>query len=127
MDSESLTFLLGGGHYDVPTRIARGIWPHPPLRFDDLVAHLVRLISERRWFPYEFIPHQPGKAVDEFGVLERVAENRFVYHAEGAFPLDPRSLARSVHKTFSSAEDAARYYLKWSLHLPGDLDSWRVV
>jgi hypothetical protein len=26
-----------------------------------------------------------------------------------------------------SAELAANYYLQWNLHLPGDLDSWKVV
>jgi hypothetical protein len=28
---------------------------------------------------------------------------------------------------FSSAEEAARFDLKWDLNLPGDLDGWKVV
>ena len=127
MDPESLTYLLGGGHYNVPDRIERGIWPHPPLRFESLVQHLSQVISARDWFPYEPQPHQPGAAVDEFGVIEHVAPNRFVYHAQRGYALNPHSVAEASKTDFSSAEAAARHYLTWSLHLPGDLDSWRVI
>jgi hypothetical protein len=119
--------LLSGGHYDVPERIIRGIWPHPPLRFDDLVEHLSQIISTRHWFPHERKAHTRGEAVNEFGVLERVAPDHFIYHAHRGYAHDPFTIAESCSKSFSSARDAARYYLKWSLHLPGDLDSWKVV
>jgi len=36
-------------------------------------------------------------------------------------------LAEQTEKVFSSSQDAARYYLKWDLNLPGDLDGWTVV
>jgi hypothetical protein len=41
--------------------------------------------------------------------------------------MQPYKLVDSVEEAFSSAEDAARHSLKWDLHLPGDLDGWKVV
>jgi hypothetical protein len=64
MEGETLTMLLRGEYINMPERIQRGIWPHPPLSFS---------------------------------------------------------------RVFSSAKDAARYFLKWDLHLPGDLDGWKVI
>jgi hypothetical protein len=50
-----------------------------------------------------------------------------VYRAARAHPIKPHLLAESTERVFSSAEDVARYYLKWDLHLPGDLDGWKVI
>jgi hypothetical protein len=127
MDNESLTYLLRGGHYNVPERIARGIWPHPPLQFETLVEHLAQLIRKERWFPYERKPHKAGEAMDEFGIIERIAPNRFVYHAQRHSAHNPCTMAESSENVFATAEEVARHYLKWSLHLPGDLDSWTVL
>jgi hypothetical protein len=127
MDSESLTYLLAGGHYNVPDRIERGIWPHPPLRFESLVKHLAQIISTQDWFPYRPKPHQFSEPVDEFGVIERVSANHFVYHIRRGYPTDPRSIAETSGTPFTDAEAVARHYLKWSLHLTGDLDSWKVI
>ena len=127
MDSESLTYLLRGGHYNVPDRVARGIWPHPPLRFDALVKHLAQVIQKEKWFPYEPKVHKSGEPVVEMGFIERVAPDRFVYHAQRGYAHDPCTIAESSKTPFSSAQDVARHYLKWSLYLPGDLDSWQVI
>ena len=127
MDSESLTFLLAGGHYNVPDRIARGIWPHPPLNFEMLVDHLTQIIVERDWFPYQPKLHLAGEAVDEFGVIERVNSGHFVYHASRHDAILPTILVGKSETTSLSAEAAARHYLKWTLNLPGDLDSWKVI
>jgi len=127
MDAESLTHLLSGGHYSMPERVARGIWPHPPLAFDDLVEHLAQVIQTRKWFPRELEPHKPGEAVDERGCIERVASRRYLYHSRRGYAHDPWTVAESSKTSFTTAHDAARHYLKWSLNLPGDLDSWKVV
>jgi hypothetical protein len=127
MDAESLTHLLSGGHYSVPERVARGIWPHPPLLFEDLVEHLAQVIQTRRWFPHEHKPHVPSEIVGEAGCIERVASDHFVYHAQRGYAHDPWTVAESVHTSFASAHAVARHYLKWELCLPGDLDSWKVV
>jgi hypothetical protein len=127
MDAESLTHLLSGGHYSVPERVARGIWPHPPLIFEDLVEHLAAVIQTRQWFPHELTAHKPGEFVAEGGVIERVAADRFVFHWQRGYAHDPWTVAESKKTHFESAHDVARHYLKWELHLPGDLDSWKVV
>jgi len=127
MDSESLTYLLRGGHYDMPDRIARGIWPHPPLPFEALVEHLAVVIQKERWFPCEPKPRVAGEPVDEAGFIEHRAPDDFVYHERRGYAHDPCTVAESSRTHFDSARDVARHYLRWSLYLPGDLDSWKVV
>lgn len=127
MDAETLTFLLRHGHINVPDRIARGLWPHPPIPFEDVVAHLCAVIRSTRWFPWPFCPWQPGEAVAEGGVIERQSDHRFVYHYQRPHPTNPYVLAERSEKFFRSAEAAARHYLKWDLYLPGNLDGWKVI
>jgi hypothetical protein len=127
MDEESLTMLLRGGHINMPERIARGLWPHPPLSFSEVLAHLIKLLNQDRWFPREWRPHREGEPVDERGTVERQGLDRYVYRAARHHPIQPHVVAESTERVFSSAEDAARFYLKWDLHLPGDLDGWKVI
>jgi hypothetical protein len=126
MDADSLNHLLAGGHLSVPERIGRGIWPHDPLHFKDLVGHLAKVVTDREWFPYESVPHVPGNVVNELGTIQRVSDG-YLYHASRASPMHPTLLVQSTAQHFATAEDVARHYLKWSLHLPGDLDSWKVI
>jgi len=65
--------------------------------------------------------------VDEFGFIERVDGGQFVYHSQRGYAHDPFTMAESSKRTFSNAKEAAHYYLKWPLHLPGDLDGWEVM
>ncbi len=127
MDEETLTTLLRGGHINMPERIERGLWPHPPLRFSEILSHLTRLLRQHRWFPREWQPHCEGEPVNEGGTIERQGLDRYVYRAARAHPIQPYILAESTERVFSSAEGAARYFLKWDLHLPGDLDGWKVI
>jgi hypothetical protein len=127
MDSDSLKYLLSFGHYDIPTRIALGIWPHPPLKFEDLVRFLANILREEKWFPYELKPIIPGQPAGDIGVIERQGEQKFVYHFRRASPYNVTVVSDQGEIIFKSAEEAARHYLKWELYLPGDLDSWKVV
>jgi hypothetical protein len=127
MDEETLSLLLRGEHINMPERIARGLWPHPSLKFSEVLAHLTRLLQQHRWFPSEWQPHSEGKPVREGGTIERQGLDRYVYRAARSNPIHPYILADSTERVFSSAEDAARHFLKWDLHLPGDLDGWKVV
>ena len=127
MDAESLTFLLRGGHYNMEQRQERGIWPHPPLSFDDLVRHLADVLRREKWFPFEPEFHTEGELVYEGVVVERQAETHYVCHCQRAHVLAWNRVAEESKQVFDSAEDAARFYLRWNLHLPGDLDSWKVV
>ncbi len=110
----------------MPERMTRGLWPHPPLNFSEVVGHLTGLANQQRWFPREWRPHRDGEPVHEGGVIERQGINRYVYRAARAHPGRPSFLAESIERVFSSADEAARYYLRWDLHLPGDLDGWKV-
>jgi hypothetical protein len=56
-DSETLTFLLRGGHLSVPDRIERGLWPHPPMKLSDVANHLAGILQEEEWFPRKWHPH----------------------------------------------------------------------
>jgi hypothetical protein len=127
VDAETLTFLLGQGHLNMQERTKRGLWPHPPLKFDDVLHHLIQVLQTQQWFPPAWRPAVPGEPVHEGGAIERQSPFRYVYHWQRSHPVDPRLLAEQGEKVFRSAKAAARYYLKWDLHLPGDLDGWRVV
>ena len=127
MDTESLDYLLRGGHYNVPDRIVRGIWPHPPMKMADLVSHIKSTLDRNRWFPYEWIPRKDGELIDDVTVIEKQAPDRFVVHSRCASVHDLRRIGRQAETVFESSEQAARHYLKWELNLPGDLDSWKVI
>lgn len=120
MDPDTLTFLLSGGHLSVPERQARGLSPHPPLKFDDLVAHIVAAIENQGYFPSMW-KGEPG-----MGVIERRSPNQYVRRAIAEVGVGREEYCENI---YASAEEAAREYLHWNLGLPksGDLDSWRVV
>jgi len=126
MDSATLTILLRGEHLDMPDRIERGIWPHPPLAFEEVVKHLAAVLAVEQWFPFERRETEPNRAMDEWPVVERREPNLFIGHAQNSHPSDPALVLARGQKSFRTPEDAARWYLRWALHLPGDLDGWKV-
>lgn len=111
----------------MPERIERGLWPHPPLKLTEVVEVVAHCISNAEWFPRPWQPAEEGKPVHEGGTVQRISPGRFVYRAQRAHPLDPRALAETVETAFPTAERAARHFIKWDLHLPGDLDGWKVI
>ena len=127
MDSETLTSLLRGGHISMPDRVNRGLWPHPPMKLSDLLNHLATILRRKRWFPREWHPHLAGQPVYEGGVIERKAPAIYFYRAARAWPSNPFVTAEVTEKIFSDAEQVAAFYLKWDLHLPGNLDGWKVI
>lgn len=127
MDTESLDYLLRGGHYNVPDRIARGIWPHAPLKMASLVEHIVSALKRDRWFPREWVPREDGELIDDVIGIEMQTPNRFVVRSRRASVYDLQKIGEQSETVFTSGEEAARNYLKWELNLPGDLDSWKVT
>jgi hypothetical protein len=127
MDEETLIMLLRGEHISVPDRIARGLWPYPPIKFSQVMAQLTNLLNQHRWFPREWKPLREGEPVHEGGTIERQGPDRYVYRASRYRPIQPHVLAENTERVFSNAEDAAQYFLQWDLHLPGDLDGWKVI
>jgi hypothetical protein len=127
MDDQTLIILLSGGHLNMPDRITSGVWPHPPIRFEDVVQFLTNHIQTVQWFPREFKSAQLGEPVQEGGVIERLEDGRYTYWNQASSPVNPVILSYHGTVEFTSAEDAARHYLKWDLRLPGDLDGWKVI
>jgi hypothetical protein len=119
--------LLQGEHINMPERIECRAWAHPPFSRSEVLAHLTRLLHRDRRFPRDWQRHREGEPVQEGGTVERQGPDREVYRAVRSHPNQPRVLAESTERVFSSAEDAARYYLKWDRHLPGDPDGWKVI
>ena len=111
----------------MPERIERGLWPHPPLKFPDIVRHLANVLESEKWFPREWKPAVPGEAVWEGGVIERQSSSRYIYRAQRSYAHNSHLVAEQGEKIFTSPEDAARWYLKWNLQLPGNLDGWKVT
>jgi hypothetical protein len=109
-------------------RLARGLWPHPPLSFGAVASFLAKVLEQDdRWFPYEWEPYRQGQIVREGGTIERQGDHRYVYRSASAHPASPTTLNRLIETEFSNPLDAAVHYMKWDLHLPGDLDGWKVV
>jgi len=120
MDLETLTFLLGGGHLNVPERQARGIWPHPPLKFWDLVDHIVSALESKGYFP------RPWTDDSVVGVIERRSPNHYIFRSIGEIGVGREEYCEQSYVT---AKAAVRDYLRINFGLPqsGNLDSWKVV
>jgi hypothetical protein len=111
----------------MPDRIALGAWPHPNLTLDSVASYLATVLEQNDgWFPYRWEPHRSGQPVREGGTIGRQGNGRYIYRSAAAHPGNPATLDRSVERVFSNARDAALHYMKWDLHLPGDLDAWNV-
>ena len=128
MDDETLLLLLKGGHLNMPDRIALGAWPSPNLSFEAVSSFLAVVLEQNDgWFPHRWEAHQPGQPVREGGTIERQGNGLYIYRSTAGQPDSPTTLNGSVETVFSNAHDAAVHYLKWDLHLPGDLDGWKVL
>ena len=119
MDSETLTFLLKGGHINVPDRISKGIWPHPPLKYKNVRAHLAKLIENIDWFPCDLSFGKEGVVIQNTG-------SKYICHTLNYSAFGAPIVSEKKQQEFKTSKGAADFYLKWDLHLPGDLDSWKV-
>ena len=108
MDPATLTYLLSGGHLGMKERMDRGLWPHPPLKYDDVLTHLAAMLEASEWFPYPREPHIPGNAVDEWIVVERRSSRDYWCHWQRHYAWDPFTVAESAITRFSLPEEAAR-------------------
>lgn len=127
MPSEILTRLLTGEHLNVEERKALGLWPLETLRYSEVVEHLAIVLESQRWFPQSPEALIKGSAVREGIYVRRESPGRFVCIAQRARANDPTVMAENTETVFSSPREAAEYYLKWELNLPGRLDGWSVV
>lgn len=126
MPPEILTRLLAGEHFNVEERKAIGLWPPETLRYEEVVGHLVSILKSRQWFPQSPEASAQGSAVREGIYVHQEASDRFVCIAQRTRANDPTTLAEKTGTVFRSPREAAEYYLKWELNLPGRLDGWPV-
>jgi hypothetical protein len=126
MPPEVLTFILRGGHLNVEERKAKGLWPNESLLYSEVLNHLVGVIQHEEWFPREMSDHKTGDLVYEGTVIQKISSSRFICHSRRPSVYDLRAVAADVQKEFHNPKDAAEFYLKWELQLPGRLDSWVV-
>ena len=127
MPPDILTMLLRGGHLNVEERKAKGLWPNEKLRYSEVLDHLEAIIRKEEWFPREMPNHKDGDLVYEGTVIQRVSPTKYVCHSRRPSVYDLTSVAEHTQKEFCEAKDAAEFYLKWELNLPGTLDSWPVT
>lgn len=120
MDNETLTFLLKGGHINVPDRISKGIWPHPPLKYKKVRSHLASLIENTEWFPCDLTA---GKE----GVVIQNKDGKYICHTLHYSAWGAPIVSEKKQQEVKTSKEAADFYLKWDLYLPGDLDSWKVI
>ena len=126
MPPDILTFLLRGGILNVDERKAKGLWPNEKLRYSEVLDHLAGIVQRAEWFPQRMPDHKPGDLVYEGTVTQRISPSRFVCHSRRPSVYDLHSIAEDAQEQFDNAKDAAEFYLKWELKLPGRLDGWIV-
>jgi hypothetical protein len=127
MDTETLLFLLKGGHINSAERIEKGIWPHPPLKLSELISVIVNHLKSNRWFPYPWVEKKNDDLIDDVSVIEKIDKEKFIYYSRSAQPINLSKIGENTKRIFKTAQSAAEYYLRNALRLPGNLDSWKVI
>lgn len=127
MDSETIIFLLKGGHLNMDERVAKNIWPHPPLKLNDLINEVIRYLKTEKFFPHPWVQRKDGEFIDDVCVIEKINPFIFIFRSRAASPSDLTRITAQGKKVFFSARSVVKYYLRWALNLPGDLDGWKVI
>ena len=112
--------LLLGEHIYPQERERLGITRMTRIRFDDLVQFLAEEICRVDRFPPE--TEDNLSPLYEGMIIAKVAKNRFVCTSKRTLADNPNVIAEQSETVFSTAEDAARFFLKWDFCLPGRLD-----
>ncbi|QDT93156.1 hypothetical protein [Gimesia algae] len=120
MDSETLKLLLSGCHLNMEERSKRGIWPHPPLAYSMVRNQLIQLIENQAWFPSDLTQKSEGVVIENRGAT-------FVCYSLTYSAFGPGIVSEKSQILFKSVIEAADFYLKHELRLPGDLDGWKVI
>ena len=127
MDYEVIIYLLKGRHIGIQERTEMGIWPHPPLRFSELVSQLAGYLQNEKWFPEQWVERYDGELIDNKVSIEKISDKEYIYRARECDPRDITRIKLKTQKTFRSAREAAEYYMRNALNLPGRLDKWKVI
>jgi hypothetical protein len=126
MPPQIITRLLEGEHFDMDQRKALGLLPAETLSYAEVRDHLALLLADREWFPSKPSDSNKTEAIYEGILIHHVSPNRFICYARRASAVNPLVLAEQSAHECESAREAADYYLRWELNLPGSLDGWVV-
>ena len=127
MDRATLIFLLKEGHMDMPTRIKKGLWPHSPLQLKECIEALSDYLEINKYFPVPWVEKKDGELIGDLDTIEKNEKNQFIYRYRYSNPINLLKISDKGEKVFQKAQDAAEYYLRNVLYLPGDLDGWKVI
>lgn len=127
MPAHILTYLLKGGHLNVEERKKLELWPNETLVYENILEHLIGIIEREEWFPRNLSEDNDGSCIKEGIIIHNRGHNKFICHSIRTSMTDIDKIAEKSEIEFNNARDAAIYYLKWELHLPGRLDSWPVI
>jgi hypothetical protein len=127
MNKDTIIRLLCGEHISITERINLGIMNNEPLKFKELVVILSEIIKGQRYFPRPYKQNEDSKAIYEGAVIERISEKEFIYYIQRAQAFSPFLIAEKRRIIFNDAQIVASCYLENELHLPGDLDGFKVV
>ena len=120
MDAETLTFLLRGGHLNMEERNEKGLWPHPPLSYTDVCDHLIHVIENEEWFPCDLSQGREGVVIHNKG-------GTYICHSLQYSAFGAPIISDKQEQSFDTPREAVDFYLKWDMHLPGDMDGWKVT
>lgn len=127
MDYATMIFLLKGGHIDMPSRIKKKIWPHPPLRLKECIKAVTAYLETNKYFPAPWVEKKDGELIGDSVTIERKEKNQFIYRYCYSDPINLFKISESGKKIFKTSQEATEYYLRNVLYLPGDLDGWQVI
>ena len=112
--------LLLGEHISIQERRKFGITPLTRIRLSDLVQFLAKEITKAKRFPPEtednLCPTYEGI------IITQVSESRFICISKRTLADNPNVIAEQAENSFTDTKDAANFFLKWELCLPGRLD-----
>jgi hypothetical protein len=126
MDKKILLFLLQGNHINMEQRSADGLWPHKPISMSECIEVIEQYLDKNRFFPYPWVERSQGELIDDVIVIEKLSAHKYVCRFRSASPSDLRVISEQGEKVFNNVKEAIKFYLKWELCLPGDLDGWKV-
>lgn len=108
----TLTKMLTQGELSYSERQQLGLVNHPPLKYQDIINHLVNVIDQQGFFPY-----RRSELAREGGTIEQLGPSQYVYVYQRYYA-DRPVVAETREVTFCSAREAAEHYVKWDLCLP---------
>ena len=124
-NKELLVRLLKKEHINVPERKELGFFENKKIKYKDMKKQLICLLEESEWFPKELDIDQ-NQVIEEGVFIQRRNNNCFICVVQRTDPGNPDQLAERTEKQFKTSKEAAEFYLKWELNLPGDLDGWEI-